>query len=393
MGGGGNAGASAGNSGNAGASAGNSGNAGNAGASMGAAGNAESAGASAGAGGEAARIDGAADGTGGTSAMHPDDAGATETGIPRFILGADVSSLLERERAGAQFYDKGTRGELLSIMKSRGFNYVRIRTWVDPTAAGGYAAGKADAWCDLAHTITLAQRVKQAGMGFLLNPHFSDTWADPGHQAKPAAWATLPFAQLRTALVSYTTQMVSQLKAAGVTPQMVQIGNEITGGMLWEEGKSYPQTNFANFATLLKDSIAAVKAVDPSIQIMLHIDRCDNIVDSHWWIDSVLENQVPFDILGESCYSGTQGTPADWKTTFADLAARYPKLRFAIAEYSEFKREANDVMFNLPGRRGVGTFIWEPTYWLEKIFTQSGSRYETNALMDLYPQMATAYGL
>ena len=119
-------------------------------------------------------------------------------------------------------------------------------------------------------------------MGFLLNPHFSDTWADPGHQAKPAAWATLPFAQLRTALVSYTTQMVSQLKAAGVTPQMVQIGNEITGGMLWEEGKSYPQTNFANFATLLKDSIAAVKAVDPSIQIMLHIDRCDNIVDSHW---------------------------------------------------------------------------------------------------------------
>ena len=232
----GNAGASAGNSGNAGASAGNSGNAGNAGASVGAAGNAESAGA--GAGGEAATMKGGADGTGGTSAMRPNDAGATDAGLPRFILGADVSSLLERERAGAQFYDKGTRGELLSIMKSRGFNYVRIRTWVDPTAAGGYAAGKVDAWCDLAHTITLAQRVKQAGMGFLLNPHFSDTWADPGHQAKPAAWATLPFAQLRTALASYTTEVVSQLKTAGVTPQMVQIGNEITAACCGKKGKA-----------------------------------------------------------------------------------------------------------------------------------------------------------
>ena len=81
-----------------------------------------------------------ADGTGGTNAMHLDDAGSYRAGLPRFILGADVSSLLERERAGAQFYDKGTRGDLLSIMKSRGFNYIRIRTWVDPTAAGGYAS-------------------------------------------------------------------------------------------------------------------------------------------------------------------------------------------------------------------------------------------------------------
>ena len=351
-------------------------------------------------GGDAALTAGAEHGGaagGGGLAGSPSGGAPSDGGIgnPKFILGADVSSLLEREAAGAKFVDHGAQMDLLSLLKARGFNYIRLHTWVAPGASDGYAAGKPDAWCDQAHTVAAAKRVTAAGLGLLLNFHYSDTWTDPGIQTKPEAWASLSAADLRTQVHDYTKDVLSALKAAGATPQMVQIGNEITGGMLWEDGKSYPQANFPNFAALLKAGISGVKEVDPNILIMLHIDRCNNLADSQWWFSSVIDNDVPFDIAGQSCYSGTQGTPTDWQDTFSALAAdpKYAKLKFIAAEYSEEKRALNDILFNLPDARGRGSFIFEPTYWLEKFFNQSGNTYTANALLDLYPQMATDYGL
>jgi arabinogalactan endo-1,4-beta-galactosidase len=278
---------------------------------------------------------------------------------------------------------------------------------VNPAAAGGYAASMPQAFRDLAHTITLAKRVKSIGLGFLLDLHYSDTWTNPGAQSPPAGWAGLSLAALETQVYSYTKDAVSQLKAASAMPDMVQVGNEITGGMLWESGRA-SGSNFANLATLLKAGIRAVREVDPAIQIMLHIEKCNNTATSEWWLDGVLGAGVGFDILGQSCYgtapngvAGYQGSPAEWQATFAALATKYPKLKFVIAEYSAQQRAANDTLFNLPDHRGLGTFNWDPTRAYDShpnhpLFTTNGAWNRFVAapeLMSLYDKMASDYGI
>jgi arabinogalactan endo-1,4-beta-galactosidase len=327
--------------------------------------------------------------------------------MPPFILGADVTITLEDEHWGASYTDAGRTKSLEQLLKDHGFNYIRIDTFVNPGAAGGYAASMPQPFRDLAHTITLAKRVKSIGMGFLLDLHYADTWTNPGAQTPPAAWAGLSLGALETQLFSYTKDAVSQLKAAGAMPDMVQIGNEITNGMLWDVGRA-SGSDFGNLASLLKAGIRAVREVDPAIQIVLHIEKCNNIETSQWWLDGVLAQGVAFDILAQSCYAtapngvaGYQGTPAQWQSTFAALATRYPDLKFIIAEYSAQQRAANDTMFNLPNRRGLGTFNWNPTRAYEThpnypLFSTNGAWNRFVAipeLMALYEKMATDYGL
>jgi arabinogalactan endo-1,4-beta-galactosidase len=342
---------------------------------------------------------------GGTS---PGGAPAGGTGtLPPFILGADVTITMEDEYWGANYTDAGTQKPLEQLLKDHGFNFIRIDTFVNPGAPGGFAAEMEQPFRDLAHTITLAKRVKAVGMGFLLDLHYSDTWTNPGAQATPAAWTGLSVAQLETKVYDYTKDAVSQLKAAAARPDIVQIGNEITGGMLWNTGKA-SGSDFANFATLLKAGIRAVRDVDPTIRVMLHIEKCNDTETSQWWLDGVLGAGVAFDILGQSCYAtapngvtGYQGTPAEWQATFAALAARYPNLKFLIAEYSAEQRAVNDTMFNLPDHRGLGSFNWDPTRSYDThpnhaLFSTNGAWNRFVAIpemMALYEKMAQDYGL
>jgi arabinogalactan endo-1,4-beta-galactosidase len=318
--------------------------------------------------------------------------GGGSKATPAYMLGADVSWLLEDEADGAVYYDGDKKLELLALMRARGFNYIRIRTFVDPSAPGGYAAGKPEAWCDLAHTIALAQRVKQQNLGFLLDFHYSDNFADPGKQVKPAAWAALPFAELVQAVHDYTKASVSALVAAGVTPDMVQVGNEITAGMLFPDGKSSNE-NWPQLGQLLKAGATAVREVDPAIKIMLHIEKCGDNATTRWWVDHAIAAEVPFQILGESCYTMYQGQPASWQANFDDLVTRYPTLGFVIAEYSQEKRAANDIMFGIPDQRGLGSFIWEPTRWMEAVFDRRDQRYQGNQYLETYAKIAADYGL
>jgi arabinogalactan endo-1,4-beta-galactosidase len=333
--------------------------------------------------------------------------GARPSGLPPFILGADITITMEDEYWGATYTDAGQQKPLERLLKDHGFNFIRIDTFVNPGAAGGFAADKAEPFRDLAHTITLAKRVKAVGMGFLLDLHYSDTWTNPGAQATPAAWAGLSVTALETKVYEYTKDALSQLKAASAMPDIVQIGNEITAGMLWDVGRA-SGSNFGNFATLLKAGIRAVREADPSIQVMLHIEKCNNTETSEWWVDGVLGEGVAFDILGQSCYAtapngvaGYQGTPAQWQATFAALAAKYPELKFMIAEYSAQQRAANDTMFNLPNQRGLGTMNWDPTRSYDThpnhaLFTTDGAwnKFVADpALMALYETMAKDYGL
>jgi arabinogalactan endo-1,4-beta-galactosidase len=344
-------------------------------------------------------------GTGGAGATG----GTTSTGVykPPFILGADVTITVEDEYWGATYTDNGQQKSIEQLLKDHGFNFIRIGTFVDPGASDGYAATMPETFRDLAHTMAFAKRVKKIGMGVMLDLHYSDTWASPAAQATPLAWAGLSVSALATKVHDYTKDALTQLKSQGAMPDMVSVGNEITNGMLWDTGR-ISSSDFTNFASLLKAGVGAVREVDPAIVIVMHIEKCNNYTTTKWWLDGVLGQGVSFDVLGQSCYAtapngiaGYQGTPADWKATFTQLASAYPNLKFLIAEYSAEQRGAGDTMYGVPNKRGLGTFNWDPTRSYDTLpndplFSTNGAwnRYVAiPAKMALYEQMAKDYGL
>jgi arabinogalactan endo-1,4-beta-galactosidase len=315
-----------------------------------------------------------------------------------FIIGADVSWIPEEEGRGVKYFDGGVQKDIFQILKDHKFNLIRLRIFHNPAAPSGgsaattgavYSGYSSQGFCGLARTKAMALRIKAAGMMFSLDFHYSDNWADPGKQYKPHAWANATFAELTDSVRQYTKYVLAELQNQGTLPDMVQVGNEITAGMIWPDGRT---SNWTNLGKLIKAGIAGVKDVDSTIKIVLHIDKGGDNAATRNWIDNAVKQGVVFDILGESCYTSWQGPPSGWKSNFADLVTRYPAYSFIIAEYSQEKRAANDVMFNLPDGRGLGTIIWEPLQYLESFFTASGNNWSTNSYIDLYPQMSKDYG-
>lgn len=343
---------------------------------------------------------GGSDGSGGNAGGGSGGGGGTPF-EPSFMLGADISSVQELIDRGVTFVDTdGATKDILTLLKAHGFNYVRLRAFVDPTALYGYANPtghdihrKAESYCDTAHTVEFGQQIKSAGMGFLLDLHYSDNWADPGKQIIPEAWrdaATID--DLASEVRSYTADVIDALVTAGARPDMVQIGNEITPGMLIHVPDANPEPdmwgninrvqnavngsieNWANLATLLKAGIEGVKSVDPGIGIMLHVENSDDPEGAVWWVGKAREHGVEFDVLGLSCYTAWHGQPSTWQTTFTTLAASFPELSFVVAEYNPERTQVNQMMRDLPDNRGRGTFFWEPTQsgvWGAALFTGS----------------------
>lgn len=178
---------------------------------------------------------------------------------PNFAKGADISWLTEMEGAGKKFYSaSGTETDCIQLLKNLGINAVRLRVWVNP--AGG--------WNNTADVLAKALRAKALGMRIMVDFHYSDSWADPGQQNKPAAWAAQDFATLQTSVYNHTFNVLTTLKTNGIVPEWVQVGNETNDGMLWPTGKA--SVNMANFAALVNKGYDAVKAVDNTIKV---IDR------------------------------------------------------------------------------------------------------------------------
>lgn len=298
------------------------------------------------------------------------------------ILGADISFLPELEARGMKFSDNGAPGDPIEIMKAHGFNYIRLRIFVNPANPKGYSPGKG--FCDLAHTEAMAKRIKAAGMKFLLDFHYSDYWADPQQQNKPLAWASQDFTTLKKSLHDYTDSVMIALKAQGTTPDMVQVGNEINHGMDWQDGEI---NNLDSLAQLLYSGITAVKSVSPSTIIMLHIALGGQNAEARFFVDNMLARKVPFDVIGLSYYPKWHGTPEDLKNNMADLSSRY-KQEVMVAEYSQLKQEVNDIAFTVPNGKAVGSFIWEPISTWESIFDRDG---KSNAYMNIYPGIAKQY--
>lgn len=298
------------------------------------------------------------------------------------MLGADISFLPELESKGLKFYDKGLEKDAIEILKDHGFNYIRLRIFNNPSAYSGYSPKKG--FCDLAHTIAMAKRVKAAGMKFLLDFHYSDYWADPGKQYKPSAWKAFTFTDLTRAVHDYTASVLRALKTEGVLPDMVQVGNEINHGMIWPEGHI---KNLDSLTQLVKAGIIAVREVSPASAIMLHAALGGQNAESVFFIENMLKRGVEFDVLGMSYYPKWHGTLDDLQNNLSFIANKY-SFDILVVEYSEKKREVNEIAFNLPGNKGKGTAIWEPLSWGEKIVDDNG---KTNNFILIYDEISKKY--
>lgn len=298
------------------------------------------------------------------------------------MLGADISFLPELEARGMKFSDNGIEKDAIQILKDHGFNHVRLRIFNDPARDSGYSPGKG--FCDLSNTLKMAKRVKAAGMKLLLDFHYSDYWADPGKQYKPAAWRKYSFEELKKAVYDYTKDVIQQLKDQGTTPDMVQVGNEINHGIIWPEGNV---SNFDGLAQLINAGTAAVKSVDPAIVMMLHVALGGQNDESVFFIDNMVARGVHFDVIGESYYPKWHGTLEDLETNLDDLARRYNR-DVIVVEYSHRKEEVNKIAFEVTGGKGKGTCIWEPLSTWEKFFDDKG---KANELLKLYDEISNKY--
>jgi Arabinogalactan endo-1,4-beta-galactosidase len=295
------------------------------------------------------------------------------------MLGADISFLPQMEARGIKFSDEGTAKDAIHILKEHGFNYVRLRIFNEPARDSGYSPGRG--FCDLEHTKAMAKRVKEAGMKLLLDFHYSDTWADPGKQFKPAAWKGKTFAELKQAVYEYTKEVMQALKSQGTPPDMVQVGNEINHGMIWPEGNI---RNLDSLAQLIYAGINGVRAVAPATTIMLHVALGGQNDESIFFYDAMVERQVPFDVIGLSYYPKWHCTLADLEYNINDLARRYNK-DVIVVEYSHKKKEVNDLAFEVYGGHGKGSAIWEPLNTWEAVFDREG---RSNELLKVYDEIS-----
>ena len=246
----------------------------------------------------------------------------------KFVKGMDLSTLLELERCGAKYYDNGEERDLLAIMKSYDVDTIRIRLWNDPWSETGesYGAGEND----LKTSLEIAKRVTAAGFGVLLNFHYSDFWADPGKQIKPKAWADYGVKELEQAVYDYTLESMQTFLDAGVNITMVQVGNELSNGLLWPEGKV---SNYDNIATFVNAGIRAVRKADAAIPVMIHLDNGGNNALYREWFDNFTKRGEDFEIIGLSYYPFWHGSLQMLNDNMNDIAERYGK-DLVIAEVS-----------------------------------------------------------
>lgn len=246
----------------------------------------------------------------------------------KFIKGMDLSTLAELEQCGAKYYNNGSEMDILDIMKSYDVDTIRIRLWNDPYSKEGasYGAGINDFKTSLA----IAQKVTAAGFGVLLNFHYSDFWADPGKQIKPKAWEGYSVSQLEQAVYDYTEEMTQAFINAGVRITMVQVGNELSNGLLWPEGKV---PNYDNIASFVNAGIRAVRKVDGKIPIMIHLDNGGKNELYREWFDNFIQRGEDFEIIGLSYYPFWHGSLQALEDNMNDIAVRYHK-DLVVAEVS-----------------------------------------------------------
>ena len=336
-----------------------------------------------------------------------------------FYNGADISEVQEYERNNTKFYDvDGKESDIFTILKNHGFNSIRLRTFVSPKAKYGYAASgcghDSEAYGDKDHVVAFAKKVKAAGMGLLVDIHYSDVWADPGKQIIPERWRNVNNANaMADSVYAYTKDLMIALKNAGATPDMVQVGNETTPGILihkpnsktdcWGNGVDKAATSVngdmgtsagkANAAKYFNAGIKAVKEVSPTTKTVLHIESIRKEETVKWWMGVIFDDyKIPADVMGFSAYTAYgDGTPDKWKNLFNTITTKYSNLEFIVAEYNggdsdnhynfdKSRQKTRESVREM--NRWIGSFFWEPTIggaWGSGLFDWRGKDLYANA--------------
>lgn len=303
----------------------------------------------------------------------------------QFLRGADLSALGVMEAKGARFRDKEGPGDALGLLRKAGANCIRLRLFVDPN-------GEEMVTNSLDYTLALARRVKASGADFMLDIHYSDTWADPSKQFKPAAWAKLSEEELVGAVREYSRMVLERFSDAGLRPDYVQIGNEITNGMLWptgraEFGTATEKDGWVMLGRFLRAGAEGVKAAcreGKQPKLILHVESTGNVPRSLWFFRNAVELSVPFDIIGLSYYPEWHGTLNDLKQTADTLALEFKKPVMVVetayswkhdshwdgaanqafpatpAGQAEFLKAVRSVVEAVPGGLGAGVIYWHP---------------------------------
>ncbi len=280
-----------------------------------------------------------------------------------FVKGMDLSTLLEMERCGAKYYDEGKEADILAIMKKYDVDTIRIRLWNDPWSESGesYGAGEND----LKTSLEIAKRVTDAGFGVLLNFHYSDFWADPGKQFKPKAWASYGVEELEKAVYDFTLDTMNRFLESGVNITMVQVGNELSNGLLWPEGKV---PNYDNIARFVNAGIRAVRKADErrilgvingvnekcreleKIPVMIHLDNGGNNALYREWFDNFTRRGEDFEIIGLSYYPFWHGSLQMLNDNMNDIAERYGKdliiaevsMGYTMEDYKDYEKLSDE---------------------------------------------------
>jgi arabinogalactan endo-1,4-beta-galactosidase len=311
--------------------------------------------------------------------------GACAPAAAQFIAGADMSHLVFFEDRGIVYKEGGQVQDALTILKRRGVNCVRLRLFTSSAAQA--QADPYNYTNNLSYTLPLALRVKNAGLQFMLDFHYSDTWADPNHQIKPAAWTNLTFAQLKEQTRQYSSNCIAAFQAAGAMPDYVQVGNEITPGFLWPDGRvggtNDTPAQWSKLGQLLTNAICGIReaAGAEMPKIVIHIDRGGDWGGTQWFFDKLNQQQVPFDIIGESYYPWWHGSLDALRTCLTNAANRYGK-PIIVAEtafpranstniYSipattngqvQYVTALAEVVKGVPGGKGIGILWWGTEY-------------------------------
>jgi len=252
--------------------------------------------------------------------------------IDSFQTGADLSMVKAIMDKGGIYYIDNKPVDAISTFKTKSYDYARLRLFHPPD--GRSSNGTVNS---LPYTLALARLIKASGMKLMLDFHYSDTWADPSAQTKPAAWSNLNFNTLNDSIYIYTKKVLNIFAENGVYPDLVQTGNEINHGMLWPDGSSWRGNvpNYRNFSTLLKSAIRGVRESvnGTTLPVVLHAATGGSLSDTRIFIDSLLKYQVDFDVIGLSYYVIWHGVISQLDTNLAYLSSHYNQ-DIVIAETS-----------------------------------------------------------
>ncbi len=330
-----------------------------------------------------------------------------------FILGADVSSLQAMEDYGAKFHDfNGEEKDALEILKAHGMNYIRLRIWNDPETS--FDRGD---YCNLENTISIAKRIKAAGLKLLLDFHYCDTWADWKSQKIPSAWKGQMVEQLADSVYQYTKEVLETLYQENAYPEMVQIGNEIGHGLLWDYGKLEHPQNIVRFLNRGIDAVREAHTGDCRAEIMLHTESGGNVSGTQNFFEMLRNNGIKdYDVIGLSYYPYWAGDYQNLIDNMRNIKEKFGKKVIAVETAFPYTDASNDEMPNVvtgeltikemgvsPSEEnqrivmekviktvhgednGYGVFYWEPVWYCLKgvgVSKDHGNEWENQALFD-----------